>query len=467
MLVSFAVSNFRSFGAKQTFSLIASTRLGSAHEDHALPIPDSDERVLRAGVIYGANGAGKSNLLAALRYARTIILRQSKEACGTGRNPFRLADLCDQASTFDLQFIAADKLYRYALSLDDERIIEERLLHVVGSRQGLIYERRTGGRGRVEISAPGLTGGSDRLKAVIKVGCRHNQSFLATTRAVLEDDDIGKTLTEVIDWLDNGLTLIGPEPTPNLSIERLATDVEFRQFAGDFLKASSTGIDYLKLDKEELSRDEAQMLVRSLARENQLETSGLRMSNGAALLIEHGKGGRRFYQVAIQAVHQHATRKETTLAWSEESDGTQRLLDLLPAAYQMKPGKFVYFIDAIDRSLHPLLVYEFLECFLRRCTRTPCQIIVTTHESHLLDLDLLRRDAIWFAEKSPTGATNLYPLTDFTVRKDLHVQKGYLRGRFGAVPSLGEIDRLLRRDGVNHEGRESVSETRSPPARLA
>src|SRR5579862_2793725 len=115
MLVSFAVANFRSFAAKQTFSLITSTRLDSAHEDHALPIPDSDERVLRVGVIYGANGAGKSNLLAALRYVRDIALTQRNESRATARDPFRLADLRDQPTIFDLQFIAADKLYRYSL----------------------------------------------------------------------------------------------------------------------------------------------------------------------------------------------------------------------------------------------------------------------------------------------------------------------------------------------------------------
>jgi AAA15 family ATPase/GTPase len=103
----------------------------------------------------------------------------------------------------------------------------------------------------------------------------------------------------------------------------------------------------------------------------------------------------------------------------------------------------VYCIDDIDRSMHPMLAYKLLEYFLRTCTKSPCQLIVTTHESHLLDLDLLRRDEIWFAEKDSAGATSLYPLTQFAVRKDLQLRKGYLEGRFGAVPFLGGIDRLI------------------------
>jgi AAA15 family ATPase/GTPase len=149
--------------------------------------------------------------------------------------------------------------------------------------------------------------------------------------------------------------------------------------------------------------------------------------------------------VAIQSAHRHETQKEVILELADESDGTRRLLDLMPALYMLKTDTAVYFIDEIDRSMHPMLVYKFLEYFLSICKHAPCQIIVTTHESHLLDLDLLRRDEIWFAEKDRAGATNLYSLTDFNVRKDLHIQKGYLEGRFGAVPFLGDIDRLIEK----------------------
>ncbi len=90
---------------------------------------------------------------------------------------------------------------------------------------------------------------------------------------------------------------------------------------------------------------------------------------------------------------------------ADEPDGTRRLLDLLPALYRLRGGMHVYVIDEIDRSMHPMLVYKFLQYFLTVCAQTPCQIIMTTHESHLLDLDLLRRDEIWFAEKNDAGAT--------------------------------------------------------------
>jgi AAA15 family ATPase/GTPase len=86
-----------------------------------------------------------------------------------------------------------------------------------------------------------------------------------------------------------------------------------------------------------------------------------------------------------------------------------------------------------------------LEFFLKSSAGEYRQVIVTTHESNLLDQDLLRRDEIWFAEKDSTGATKLYSLLDFKVRNDLEIRKHYLQGRFGAIPFLGDIDSLLPR----------------------
>jgi len=134
------------------------------------------------------------------------------------------------------------------------------------------------------------------------------------------------------------------------------------------------------------------------------------------------------------------------LELSQESDGTQRLLQLIPALHHLRTSSAVYFIDEIDRSLHPMLVRAFLESFLKSGGGQG-QIIVTTHESSLLDQDLLRRDEIWFAEKDYSGATKLYSLIDFKVRNDLEIRKHYLQGRFGAVPFLGSIDRLVEEQG--------------------
>src|SRR3984957_2608235 len=115
MIVSFSVSNFRSFSSEETFSLVASNRLSGRHDDHAVPIPDSSERVLQTAVLYGANGAGKSNLFKALRYLKTIALRTRKRDSGMGRQAFRFGGQEHEPTCFDLQFIAQNSLYRFGV----------------------------------------------------------------------------------------------------------------------------------------------------------------------------------------------------------------------------------------------------------------------------------------------------------------------------------------------------------------
>jgi hypothetical protein len=444
MLVSLSIGNFRSFAAEETFSLVASKRLSGTHDDHLIPIPDSDENVLRCAVLYGANGAGKSNLLKALQYVEMFVLRaRGTKSSGTGREPFRFIEKNENPSTFDLQFVAANTLYHFGFSVDDERVTEEWLAYTASGREKTLYERTTDANGKVAIDAPGLKSAGQKLEAMVTVGGPPNQSFLATVRATLDPDELGDHITNVIEWFE-GIALIGPDQPFGSMGAMLSDEPEFLDFAGKFLKSSSTGVDHLRVDKVTVSEDELRSLLpRELYSRivNDTPEGGirLRLGEGSELLIEP-KG--ESYRLTVQAAHQCSNGKVVPLEMAEESDGTQRLLNLLPALYFAQNGSGVYFIDEIDRSMHPVLVRKLFEFFLRSCKGEKRQIIVTTHESNLLDLDLLRRDEIWFVEKDQSAGTRLYSLTDFKVRKDLQIRKGYLEGRFGGIPFLGDLDAL-------------------------
>ena len=452
MLVSFSVDNFRSFAGEETFSLVASNKI-TGMDDHSVPIPGTKERVLRTAVLYGANGAGKSNLFKALTYLRTMALRTRKKNSGTGREPFRFADETDKPSVFDVQFIAEEKLYRFGFKVDDNCILEEWLVEINGSRERELYERLTDSQGNVIIDSKKFKRSGNKLKALATIGGPHNQTFLATIRATLDASDYGADLSAVIDWFDDSLTLIEPD-APFLPIGQMLTqDSDFLQFASGFLKSSSTGIDHLKVLKREISEDELRGLLPDKLVSNVLD--GIREHRMAVvplperreILVEQTEENH-YYMLTVQAEHEHQQGRVIPLELVEESDGTQRLLNLIPALHHLQAGSGVFVIDEIDRSMHPMLSWKFLEFFLNCCKGEQRQLIVTTHESNLLDLELLRRDEIWFAEKDKTGATRLYPLTDFKVRKDLEVRKHYLQGRFGAVPFLGSLDRLLEKEEV-------------------
>lgn len=449
MIVSFSVSNFRSFSSEETFSLVASKRLAGSHEEHAVSIPDSEEKVLRTAVLYGANGAGKSNLFKALRYLKSTALRQRKKNSGTGREAFRFGGGANEPSSFDLQFITGNKLYRFGFKAEDQKITEEWLVRVTGGKEKPVYERITDEDGNVTIKAPGLKAAGEKLKALVKVGGLQNQSFLATINANLDTPDFGKELGSILAWFKS-LLLIAPDESFAPLGHTLIKDFDFLEFAGNFLKSSSTGVDHLEAIKEEISEDKLRSLlpkdlvskVLEDIREDKDGLAVVRLGEGSELLIER-TDENHFYRITIQAAHEHQAGKVIQLELDDESDGTRRLLNLLPALHHLRTNSAVYFIDEIDRSMHPELVWKFLEFFLKSCEGGQRQIIVTTHESNLLDLDLLRRDEIWFAEKNQNGATQLYSMTDFNVRKDLEIRKHYLQGRFGAIPFLGNLDRLL------------------------
>jgi len=449
MIVSLSVTNFRSFCNEVTFSLVASKEL-AAHPAHTIPIPDSDERVLKTAVLYGANGAGKSNVLKALDYVRDMVLDPPGKGQGTGREPFRFGDPLQTTSDFDLLFIADNRLYRFGFKVNDDRITEEWLVRVIGSEEKVVYERETSPEGHVTLNEKAFQSEGEKLQKLTAVGGLQNRSFLATVRDTLEEPEYGETLGKIFEWF-RVFSLVKPSGAP-FSLGRLLIEEGFKKFAGGFLKKSSTGVDHLTIETTPVDEGDITHKIPDSLRSKVVEGNGFithQRAHGKWLIFDPEIEIKPFL-LTLKAGH-NCSGKNIPIAmeWGTESDGTRRLLELIAVLYKMQKMPSVYFIDEIDRSLHPELVREFLSFFLKSATTPPSQLILTTHESNLLDLDLLRRDEIWFAEKDLQKATNLYSLSDFKIHKDSkgeeirEIRQGYLQGRFGAIPFLGGLDRLL------------------------
>jgi AAA15 family ATPase/GTPase len=448
MIVSFSVENFRSFHAEATLSLIASNRLAGEHGNHAVAVSGTPAKVLRTAVIYGANGAGKSNLFKSLDYLRSLALPfYGRDRESTGREAFRFGGMQDEPSSFDLQFIANGKVYRYVIRVDDRQVVDEWLGEDADSRERALFQR---GRER-DVVLGSQVREYQRLAALATVGAPPTQSFLSTVAAAaLPTDDIGPDLASTIDWFSTVLNLVPPGLSQMPLWRKLNDDPTLLDFASDFLRSSSTGVDRLQIMKSEIPREElpdfvgeqmAVRLVQDAESGRRRLTRASRAAGGAWIEVAGSDG---FRSVRCQSTHKTQDGSTVTLDLEDESDGTRRLLELLPALHQMQRQGGVYFVDEIDRSMHPILVRQLLEFFLNSRGENPGQMILTTHESSLLDLDLLRRDEIWFAEKDSDQATRLYSLADFKVRNDLEIRKHYLQGRFGAIPFLGSLDRLMK-----------------------
>ncbi|EKT4097540.1 AAA family ATPase [Stenotrophomonas maltophilia] len=472
MLLSFSVANFRSFLDEQTLSLVASKRLAGHHDAHTVELPDSEERALRAAVVYGANGAGKSNLFKAIEFLKTAATKTRRKGTGTRREAFKFCDAGEMASQFDIQFLMSGHTYRFGLVVDDERVIEEWLTRIEGIKDRVIYERTTSAAGNVEVRMPGAKRAKDdKIQAIATVGGPPNQTFLATIIENLDDSSMPSPVRDAVKWFKVNLTLVRPDGPIAPIGHYLSVAKGFPEFASSFLRAASTGVEEIAVKRKKLTLDQVKAMLGPSSWEFFQERI-VSMQPGEASLISRGDNEiliekseeQSFYSLDVEASHQCANGASVKLALREESDGTRRLLDLLPALYDRKANRQrVFIIDEIERSLHPALMKKLLTHFLDPKSGNGNQIIVTTHESHLLDLDLLRRDEIWFAEKGHGLETHLHSLSQFKVRTDLDLRKNYFQGRFGGIPFLGDIDRLIEiADGAadgsaDHEKEEGES----------
>ena len=141
------------------------------------------------------------------------------------------------------------------------------------------------------------------------------------------------------------------------------------------------------------------------------------------------------------AIHRTENNDEIPFEMSEESDGSIRLLDFIPMLIDLRLNESVYLVDEIDRSMHPMLSKKLLEYYFKHLSNErDTQLIFSTHESNLLDLDLIRADEVWFVEKGHEGASHLTSLAEYKPRED--IRKGYLQGRYGAIPFFAPVSSL-------------------------
>jgi len=450
MLLSFSVENFRSFRTEQTFNLLASRRLGECVSPHCCEVPGTGEHAIRIASLYGANGAGKSNLVRAIALVDRLVRTGTAPGKQIPYKPFLLDDECSRKPTsFELQFVEGGEVFRYGFCYDADRVHEEWLSVYHGQKEKEVFTRLTNEDGRVDVSlgptATERVGVSQKIKALAQVGARPNQLFLTEVVNLYDPDAQGPRFQAVVRWFSSTLTATEADTPFGLPIQTIATNDAFTEFAGGFLHEAGTGISGLEVQTRPLATSDIlpSETVKKLVHDKM----------GGSILILPGPEGEElivdasqrdmFAVRGIAALHDRAEGRRVRFPLREESDGSQRLLNLLPALYRLTAEGGVFVIDELERSMHPMLARKFVEFFLKAVRGTNSQLIFTTHESTLLDLELMRRDGIWFAEKDGDGATHLYSLADFKVRKDLRIEKGYLEGRFGAIPFLGGIDRLI------------------------
>ncbi len=254
-------------------------------------------------------------------------------------------------------------------------------------------------------------------------------------------------------WFDETLQIITPDSKPRGLAFRIDNDKGFKQYAEDTMCAFNLGITSLTAEKKgikEFFGEEVPSELNEVIKKIDDSTNGmigLRINKGNEIMLV--KENDKIEVLNLKIGHTGKEERSALFELEEESDGTVRLLDFIPAFQDLITKQRVFIIDEIERSIHPLLIKEVVKKFSLD-ENTKGQLIFTTHESNLLDQELFRQDEIWFAEKDKTGTTDLYSLSDFKEHKTIDIRKGYLNGRYGSIPFLANLKDLNWHDYDTH-----------------
>lgn len=412
MLIEFSVKNFMSFKDKVTLSM----EKGSGNENIDNVVFNDITNLLKVSAIYGANASGKSNLLKAFTCA-ILMVRDSSKIPLEGKWNFIKPFLFDSKtrnmpSEFEFIFIANNIKYRYFFSADENKIYDELLEAYYTQKPTTIFSRTN--TNTYEFA-------SDKNKLeILKSNNTENKLFLttATTWNYDKTKDAYLWFINQIDTYDSLETIRDKD-----LIEYKSKDEELKKFALKLLKKTDILIKDIYVDYEEKEIDNTSM------------TSITKMT-----------GDSKLKNIKIEFEHVVVDENNNShvykLPYALESSGTKVLFAFAPFLKRAFNSTKVVIIDELEKSMHPMLVEFIIKLFNNKeINKSNSQLIFATHATNLLNLEILRRDQIWFTEKDElTGISTLYPLDSFSVRKDENIEKGYTNGRYGAIPFIKDVD---------------------------
>lgn len=444
MLLKYSVSNFMSIGHNIEFSMFP---LGDSIDERFLTEIDTVAgkwKVLKRGVFFGPNASGKTSFVKSLEYAKRYILREGAKNLPTtdvNQFKFRLPEY-NGITTFQFVMCIDRKIYSYGFSLDNSYIHEE-WLSIMGKDRTFIplFDRFTNKRRKTSIKVNEnhlcKSPKENNLIAILKESFEEKQARNLFLYRLSEEYSF-TIADEVYSWFKN-ITIIYPDSMIKDLPVVLRYQTNLKNFISESLQTLDTGIDSIKVSTK---RTNLADFVEKYNIPDELRNQILEAQNGAininGKLFIFGEEKNVIKLIELKFMHK-LYDKYFPFNVDEESDGTKRLIDILPVLFTLEKRQkddSIFIIDELDRSLHTKLSKYFVEAFVRSATNT--QLLFTTHDVNLLNLKNFRQDEIWFIEKNKNGETRLKPFSDFDFKNKENILKDYLTGRFGAVPVIKE-----------------------------
>jgi len=408
MLIEFSISNYRSFREKQTFSMVAAPRLKKG-DNVFKPVVKGEKLpdLLKVAAIYGPNASGKSNLIKAFGVVSEIAKRQpSAQFTPLPVFPFRFdQQLADQPSRIELHFVYAEQRYEFGLALTQDRIVEERLIVFPKGKETLLYQRRHFPSGDEYTFGQQLEGEKDLHELWKKIT---GSQVLFLVQAVANSSEELKQLREPLTWLQSGFMIVsGNMDGWADSSQELARDIPvFAEEISSFLQDVDVPVTNIRFDQADSVSSGLLQAINSKPKNKTILT----------------------HRTALG---------EAEFDFQEESEGTKNLIGFwLPWRANRRSllltQSCTLVVDELDSSLHPEIVASLVAKRVK--SESPSQLIFTTHDTHLMDTKLLRRDQFWLTERDANGATQLRSIHDFEGRESEDLEKRYYEGRYRGLP---------------------------------
>ena len=408
MLLEYSCGNFRSIKDNVTFSFVAST--DDTYEDQLREL-DKD-RVLRMASLYGANGPGKSSMVLSISFLKALVTNSINHQPGDriNRFPHKLSQK-DTPTTFSCQFLKSNVRYAYGVSYLDDKITEEYLYHFRNGRQAKIFERGD----RIESLDIGDSYKKDCENAISVI--KDNRLFLSCAANFSSNKDFETAFLffkeDIVvypnfpdQWLNYSIEALSKNPSLKIDF------IKVMQRIGTGVKDISTKFEKKRMDAKELPPDMPDPIKSLITMQD---------TNFIEAKLNYG---------------------EFVIDLNEDSSGIRKLFEVVCPLIDIILTDKLLVWDELESSLHPCIVDDILELFQKGKPDSNSQLLFTTHDVSLLDLKRFRRDQIWFTELRPTDrSTDLFSLAELkNVRKDENIRKGYISGKYGAIPCInGEI----------------------------
>ena len=439
MLLRYIVSNFKSIGHPLEFSMFPTEEVVDKRFLKVITTKAGEWEMLQRSGFFGPNASGKSSFVESVDFARDYIVNGQKSGKGIKINQFRgeLEEL-GGISSFQFMFYVDGEVYEYGFSLDRRQVHEEWLMQLTKKDFTPLFTRVTDDNGKttidIETKFGKITSRDRKLAEVLKDSIQENQKnqlFLYK----LHDNGVKKA-EKIVTWFKS-VQVIFPETKVRALPIRMRADEELRTYIGRMLNKMDTGVFEISVTSDEIDFHEfAEKLdiPKEIIEDIEDVKSGIVSISGKYFIFAEDKKNRT---TLVQLKFAHRLNDNIfQFNIDEESDGTQRLLDLLPMLFLVGKEPAVYFVDEIDRSLHTKLSQFLLDMFARNMEDGWNQIIFTAHDVNLINLRHFQQEEIWFIEKNHLGESVLRPFSDFKVQNGQDILKAYLNGRFGAVPVI-------------------------------